>query len=115
MSEIYEPEERFVERLEWQLSSEFRRKNRLRYPSGKIAVPRRMVAMVCIVARLPAGYPLPRGERDAGAGDLPRRGQGGPGRRPRAPGGDDPPRRLRERAKAAAGAAGRHARTQPSG
>jgi multidrug resistance efflux pump len=55
MSKNYEPDSRFVERLEWQLSSEYRRANRLRAPSGKIAVPRTMAAIILIVGILMTG------------------------------------------------------------
>lgn len=55
MSELTEPDGRFVERLDWQLSSEYRRLNRLNPSSGKIAVPRRMVAVTLLVGILLAG------------------------------------------------------------
>lgn len=58
MSEIYEPDGQFLERLEWQLSSEYRRTNRLKPSSGKIAVPRRMVAITCMVGILMTGVAM---------------------------------------------------------
>jgi hypothetical protein len=44
MSEIFVPDDRFVERLEWQLASEYRRKQLLGPVRPKIAIPRRMAA-----------------------------------------------------------------------
>lgn len=55
MSEIYEPDNQFLERLEWQLSSEYRRASRLKSSAGKIAVPRRLVASACMVGVLMTG------------------------------------------------------------
>jgi hypothetical protein len=55
MSEHYEPNSRFLERLEWQLSSEFRRAGRLRPSSGKIAMPRRAVTASLLVGVLLTG------------------------------------------------------------
>ena len=52
MSEIYEPDNQFLERLEWQLSSEYRRASRLKPSSRKIAIPRRIVAAACMVGIL---------------------------------------------------------------
>ncbi len=52
MSEIYEPDNQFLGRLEWQLSSEYRRASRLKPSSGKIAVSPRMVAVAGIVGIL---------------------------------------------------------------
>jgi multidrug resistance efflux pump len=49
MNKNYDPDSRFVERLEWQLSSEYRRRSRLKSPAGKIAVSRR-VATIAVVA-----------------------------------------------------------------
>lgn len=46
MPKTYEPDSQFVERLEWQLASEFRRVGRLKPAAGKVAVPRRMAAAV---------------------------------------------------------------------
>lgn len=40
-----EPDSQFVDRLEWQLTSEFRRRDRLKPAAGKIAVPRGVVAL----------------------------------------------------------------------
>ena len=45
MSKNYEPENQFLERLEWQLSSEFRRTDRLKSSPEKVALSRRMVAV----------------------------------------------------------------------
>jgi hypothetical protein len=58
MTEIYEADSQFLERLEWQLSSEYRRTNRLKPASGKIAVPRRMVAVACMVGTLMTGVAI---------------------------------------------------------
>lgn len=55
MSKTYEPENQFVERLEWQLSSEYRRTNRLKSCSGKIAISHRIVAIAGIVVTLMTG------------------------------------------------------------
>ena len=55
MTKTYEPDGRFVERLEWQLASEYRRANRLKAAPGKVAVPRRMVAVTLVAGVLLAG------------------------------------------------------------
>jgi hypothetical protein len=56
MSEQNRPESRFVERLEWQLSTEFRRANRLSSPSSKrVAVPRALVAVTLMAGILLTG------------------------------------------------------------
>ena len=55
MSKTYEPDSQYVDRLEWQLSSEYRRANLLKPSSGKIAVPRRMVAVAIVVGILMTG------------------------------------------------------------
>jgi multidrug resistance efflux pump len=55
MNKSYEPDSQFVERLEWQLSSEFRRANRLKTSIGKIAVSRRMVAIATTIGILMTG------------------------------------------------------------
>jgi len=55
MSEIYEPDNQFLDRLEWQLSSEYRRASRLKPASGKIAIPRKVVAITCMVGILMTG------------------------------------------------------------
>ena len=55
MNKNYEPDNQFVDRLEWQLSSEFRRANRLKTSSGKIAVSRRMVAIAITIGVLMTG------------------------------------------------------------
>jgi len=58
MSKTYEPDSQFLERLEWQLSSEYRRTNRLKSSSGKIAISRRMVAIAGIVGTLMTGVTM---------------------------------------------------------
>lgn len=58
MSKTYEPDSQFLERLGWQLSSEYRRTNRLKSPSGKIAIPRRMVVITCMVGTLMTGVAM---------------------------------------------------------
>ena len=55
MNKKYEPDSRFVERLEWQLSSEYRRTDRLRAVPGKIAVPRTTVAIALVAGLLMTG------------------------------------------------------------
>ncbi len=55
MNKTYEPDDQFVGRLEWQLSSEYRRTNRLKSAPEKIAVPRRMVAIAVVVGILMTG------------------------------------------------------------
>jgi hypothetical protein len=45
MPNKFEADRQFVDRLEWQLASEFRRKDRLNPAAGKIAVPRSVVAL----------------------------------------------------------------------
>ena len=55
MSEIYEPDNQFLDRLEWQLSSEYRRTNRLKSPSRKITISRKAVAAVCMLSVLMTG------------------------------------------------------------
>ncbi len=55
MSEHYEPDSRFVERLEWQLSSEFRRASRLRPSARRVTVPRGIVAVSLLVGSLLTG------------------------------------------------------------
>jgi hypothetical protein len=57
MSEIYEPDGKFVERLEWQLASEYRRTSRLK-SSGKIAISRRAVALTIVVGALMTGVAM---------------------------------------------------------
>ena len=44
MPENFEPDSQFLDKLEWQLASEFRRMGRLKPATGKIAVPRWVVA-----------------------------------------------------------------------
>jgi hypothetical protein len=45
MPNRFEPDAQFVDRLEWQLTSEFRRRDRLRPAAGKVAVSRSVVAL----------------------------------------------------------------------
>jgi multidrug resistance efflux pump len=54
MPETYEPDSRFVERLEWQLASEYRRLDRMT-PSGKITIPRPVAVITAMVAVLMTG------------------------------------------------------------
>jgi multidrug resistance efflux pump len=58
MTKTYEPDSQFVDRLEWQLASEFRRANSLKPASGKIAVPRRLVAVAVAFGVLTTGVTL---------------------------------------------------------
>jgi multidrug resistance efflux pump len=55
MTKTYEPDSKFVERLEWQLASEYRRANSLKAAPGKVAVPRRMVVVTLVAGVLLAG------------------------------------------------------------
>jgi predicted nucleic acid-binding Zn-ribbon protein len=54
MPKTYEPDSRFVERLEWQLASEYRRLGRTR-PAGKIAIPRWAAMITVMVGVLMTG------------------------------------------------------------
>jgi len=54
MPKTYEPDSRFVERLEWQLASEYRRLDRMK-PAGKIAIPRRLAMAGVMVGILMTG------------------------------------------------------------
>jgi len=45
MSSRIEPDDKIVDRLEWQLASEFRRREHLKPAPGRIAVPRSVVAL----------------------------------------------------------------------
>ncbi len=45
MPKDYEPDSQFVDRLEWQLASEFRRREHLKPAPGRIAVPRSVAAL----------------------------------------------------------------------
>ena len=49
MSKRFEPDTQFVDRLEWQLATEFRRREHLKPAPGRIAVPR-SVAVISLVA-----------------------------------------------------------------
>jgi hypothetical protein len=44
MSKDFQPDSQFLEKLEWQLASEFRRMSRLKPAAGKVSVPRWVVA-----------------------------------------------------------------------
>ena len=55
MNEHYEPDSRFLERLEWQLSSEFRRADRLKSSQERIAVPRRIAILSLMAGVLMTG------------------------------------------------------------
>ncbi len=55
MTKTYEPDGKFVERLEWQLASEYRRTKCLKPSSGKVALPRRMVAVALLIGVLTTG------------------------------------------------------------
>jgi hypothetical protein len=55
MSSRFEPDDRFVDRLEWQLTSEFRRKDRLKPAPGRIAVPRSVAALSLVAGVLLLG------------------------------------------------------------
>ena len=48
MSENFVPDDRFVERLEWQLASEYRRKKLLRPAGRNITISRRMAAALLV-------------------------------------------------------------------
>lgn len=58
MNNTYQPDSQFLERLEWQLSSEYRRMNRLKSSPGKIAFSRRIVAAAGIVGILMTGVAI---------------------------------------------------------
>jgi hypothetical protein len=45
MSNRFEPDTKFVDRLEWQLASEFRRRDQLKPAPGRVAVPRSVAAL----------------------------------------------------------------------
>ena len=45
MPSRFEPDNQFVDRLEWQLTSEFRRRDRLKPAPGRIAIPRSVAAL----------------------------------------------------------------------
>ena len=55
MNHLNEPDDRFIEQLDGQLSSEFRRLNRLSSAPAKIAVSRRSAAIVVLVGAILAG------------------------------------------------------------
>jgi multidrug resistance efflux pump len=55
MDKKYKPDNQFVDRLEWQLSSEYRRADRLKASSGQISVSRRMVAIAIAIGVLMTG------------------------------------------------------------
>ena len=58
MSETYQPDGQFVDRLEWQLASEYRRTNRLKPSPGKIAVSRKVMAMTLVAGILVTGVAM---------------------------------------------------------
>jgi multidrug resistance efflux pump len=58
MNRIQEPDNEFLDRLEWQLSSEYRRTNRLKPTSGKIAISRKVVALAAMVGILMIGVAM---------------------------------------------------------
>lgn len=58
MSKIYEPENQFLERLEWQLASEYRRTNRFKSLPEKVSMSRRMVAVSLMVGTLMTGVAM---------------------------------------------------------
>jgi len=58
MSKNYEPENQFLERLEWQLTSEYRRTNRLKSSPEKVAISRRMVAVSLMVGTFMTGVAM---------------------------------------------------------
>jgi len=55
MPKAYEPDRQFVERLEWQLASELRRKTRPRRTRARIAVPRAVAVAVILAGIVLAG------------------------------------------------------------
>jgi multidrug resistance efflux pump len=55
MNNAYVPDDRFVEKLEWQLSSEYRRTNRLKSAPGKIAVSRRLAGVAALAGLVLTG------------------------------------------------------------
>ena len=58
MSKIYEPENQFLERLEWQLSSEFRRADRLKSSPERVSLSRRMVAVSLMIGIFMTGVAM---------------------------------------------------------
>jgi multidrug resistance efflux pump len=58
MTETHEPDSQFLDRLEWQLSSEYRRTNRLKSSPGKIAVSRRVGALACVAGIVLTGVAI---------------------------------------------------------
>jgi hypothetical protein len=57
MTRSCEPDKQFVEKLEWQLASAYRRMNLMK-PAGRIAVPRRLMAVAVSVGVLMTGVTL---------------------------------------------------------
>jgi len=55
MPKNLEPDSQFVDKLEWQLASEFRRMSRLKPAAGKVAVPRWVVAFSLVAGVLLMG------------------------------------------------------------
>jgi hypothetical protein len=55
MNKTHEPDRLFLDRLEWQLSSEYRRTNRLEPASRKVILPRKLVAVALVIGVLMTG------------------------------------------------------------
>lgn len=58
MSRNYEPDNQFLERLEWQMASEYRRTNRLKSSPKKVSMSRRMLAVSLIVGTFMTGVAM---------------------------------------------------------
>jgi len=55
MNQVHEPDDRFIEHLDWQLASEYRRLNRLPPAPAKITISRRSAAIAALVGVVLAG------------------------------------------------------------
>jgi hypothetical protein len=55
MNKTHQPDSLFLDRLEWQLSSEYRRTNRLETSSRKVILPRKLVALGLVIGVLMTG------------------------------------------------------------
>jgi hypothetical protein len=55
MNKTHQPDSLFLDRLEWQLSSEYRRTNRLEPSSRKVILPRKLVALGLVIGVLMTG------------------------------------------------------------
>jgi len=55
MNKTHEPDSLFLDRLEWQLSSEYRRTSRLEPSSRKVILPRKLVALGLVIGVLMTG------------------------------------------------------------